>query len=476
MSEFASPAFRRIFAGLVIVVALGALDQTIVTTALPAIAREMHGLEELSWIIVAYLLTATSVTLVYGKLSDIYGRRRLMLVAVALFLIASILCALAQNVTQLVLARALQGAGGGGLIVLGQATLADLVSPRERGRYQAWFSLVWATAGVAGPPLGGFFVDALTWRWAFWVNIPLAVAAYVIFSRTTLLDRAPSVARRSIDYFGIALFTVASTLMLLISSLGGSSYAWTSPTIVSMSLAAVVFLAVFVVSQFRTIEPVLPPRIFADSIVRVADAGGFILSMLLYGVIVLTPVYLQLVLGMAASTSGACLVPFMASSTGISFVASQLMRRTGRYKWMLQVGMVIAAFGFVLLATMDADTPAWVVMSDTFIIGIGLGPCFPVLNVALANAAQPRDMGVVVSTMSLSRQLGGSFGAAIFWSFFLTTLAVRLTGASRVALEHAFSATFYLGFAVALTGVFVMSLLREVPLRAAAVANATAEG
>jgi EmrB/QacA subfamily drug resistance transporter len=309
------PAFSHrevlgILSGVLIGMFLAALDQTIVATALPTIARELNGAEHLSWIVAGYLLTSTASTPVYGKLSDLFGRRALFRFAIVLFVLASALCALAQSMPQLILARALQGLGGGGLITMAQATIADVISPRERGRYQGYISGVWAVASVGGPVLGGFFAEYLSWRWVFWINLPLGLAALGIAHLS--LRRLPRQRlARPIDYPGAVLLVGAVTALLLVTSWAGVVAPWTSPTILGLALAGVALVALFIVQELRAAEPLLPPRLFRDRVVRIANIASFITSMAMFGATVFLPVFLQVVMGISASRSGMLVIPLM---------------------------------------------------------------------------------------------------------------------------------------------------------------------
>ncbi|HYM04229.1 MAG TPA: MDR family MFS transporter [Stellaceae bacterium] len=479
-----------VLSGVLFGMLLAALDQSIVATALPAIAGEFQGLEHLSWIVAGYLLTSTAATPIYGKLSDLYGRRLLLQTAITVFVLASILCGLAQSMGQLIAARALQGLGGGGLISMAQAVIADVISPRERGRYQAYLSGVWATASVGGPVLGGLFVDYLTWRWVFWINLPVGIAAFVL-CRRALARLTVQRARRRIDYLGAALLTAAVTDLLLVATWGGTAFSWTSPVILALIALAPPLIGAFIVQELRAAEPILPPRLFADPVIAVANIVSFVASMVMFGAIILLPVYLQLVAGSGAGQSGVLLIPLMAGTVAGAFTSGQLMRRTGRYKVVPIVGLSMATLAYAMLATMGAATPTWLRMSYMGFLGIGVGTSMPVMLVAVQNAAQARDIGVATSTVSFFRSLGGSFGAAILWSVLLAALgrelagtqdgigaallgggpgaAARLTGEQRAilapALEDAFHLVFAIGAAIALCSVVAAAFLKELALR-----------
>lgn len=489
-----------VLSGILLGMLLAALDQSIVATALPAIAGELHGLEHLSWIVAGYLLTSTASTPVYGKMSDLYGRRTLLQIAIAVFVAASVLCGLAQDMPQLIAARALQGLGGGGLISMAQAVIADVISPRERGRYQAYLSGVWATASVGGPVLGGFFVDYLTWRWVFWINLPLGVAAFIL-CRRALVRLATPRAQRRIDYLGAALLTAAVADLLLIASWGGATFSWTSPTLLVLIAAAPLLVGAFMVQELRAAEPILPPRLFANAVISMASLISFIVAMAMFGAIVLLPVFLQLVIGAGAGHSGILLIPLMGGTVVGAFTSGQLMRRSGRYKPFPLAGLAMSTLAFALMATMDAATPPATAMIYMGFLGIGIGMSMPVMLVAVQNAAEPRDIGVATATVAFFRSLGGSFGAAILWSVLLGALARHLAAAGggldavllqgapdlgahlppaeRALLLPALAQSFHLVFAIAAaitaTSAIATCFLRELPLRTTAARAAPPE-
>jgi len=488
--SFSHREILGILSGILLGMMLAALDQSIIATALPAIAGELGGFEHLSWIVAGYLLTATASTPVYGKLSDLYGRRLMLEIAIALFVLASALCGLAQTMPELIAARGLQGLGGGGLISMAQAIIADVIAPRERGRYQAYLSGVWASASVGGPVLGGVFVDYLSWRWAFWINLPVGIAAFVL-CRRALAALATRRAQRRIDYLGAALLVLAVADLLLIFTWGGTSYGWTSPLLVMLMAMAPPLVIAVILQELRAPEPVLPPRLFANSVVRTATLASFVVAMAMFGGIVLLPVFLQLVTGVGAGHSGVLLIPLMAGSVAGAFTSGQMMRRTGRYKIFPLIGLSAAALAFALLATMSEATAPSLAMAYMGALGIGVGMSMPVMLVAVQNASEPRDIGVATAAVAFFRSLGGSFGAAILWSVFLAALArglaagggglgiellrsgpdaaAQLLPSQRALLIPALVRAFHLAFAIAAgitaLGVVVSAFLRELPLR-----------
>ena len=488
--SFSHREVLRILSGILLGMMLAALDQSIVTTALPAIAGELGGFAHLSWIVSAYLLTATASTPIYGKLSDLYGRRAMLQTAIALFVLASLLCSLAHTMPQLIAARGLQGLGGGGLISMAQAIIADVIAPRERGRYQAYLSGVWATASVGGPVLGGFFVDYLSWRWVFWINLPVGIAAFLL-CRRALAALVTRRAQRRIDYVGALLLTLAVTDLLLIFTWGGTTYDWTSPRLLALIAAAPPLVAAVMLQEMRAPEPILPPHLFANPVISVATLASFIVAMAMFGGVVLLPVFLQLVSGIGAGQSGVLLIPLMAGTVVGAYSAGQLMRHTGRYKIYPLIGLSLGALALGLLATMTATTSPATAMVYMGMLGIGIGSSMPVMLVAVQNAAELRDIGVATAAVAFFRSLGGSFGAAILWSVFLAALGRglarrgsgvgvdflqsgpdalgQLPAAQRALLVPALVQAFHLVFAIAASimvlSVLVAALLRELPLR-----------
>lgn len=485
----AAPSAREIVAnlsGVLLAVTLSALDQNIVTTALPAIARELHGLEHLSWTVVAYLLTWTTLTPIYGKLSDLFGRGRLILGALLLFLVASTLCALSQNLNELIAARALQGAGGGGLMVLAQAIIGDFVAPRERGRVQAFTSVLWGISSICGPMLGGFFVDNWSWRWVFWINLPVGVLSFVLIRHA--VARLPhNEVPRPIDYVGSVLLVGATTSLLLASSSVGTSAHWLSPVFLATLVLCVALTAVFVLWERRAREPLFPPRLLKKRTIRLVSGAIFLLSVELFTCIVMLPVFFQLVMHSSAGSSGALLIPLLLATTVASFSTGQFMRQTGRYKALVPIAFALACAGFLLLATLGAQTPVALVSLYLFILGIGIGANYPIILAAAQNVADTGDIGAATSTVVFFRALGSSVGAAIFWSILLVSLSrhladvgmesiraaifngAALPAAQAASVQGALIAAFHVAFVaaagVAAAGVVLGLLLHETPLR-----------
>src|SRR4051812_45596327 len=342
---------RLTFAGLLLAMLLASLDQTIVSTALPTIVRDLGGLDQLSWVVTAYLLTATVSTPLWGRVSDLYGRKPLFQASIAVFLAGSALSGVAQGITELIGFRALQGLGAGGLMTLAMAIVADIVAPRERGRYQGYIQMVFVLASVAGPLLGGLFADHLSWRWVFYVNLPIGAAALAVVSAT--LDHAVPGARPRIDWTGATLLAAALTAVLLLTTWGGRQYAWDSAEIAGLAVGAVALLAAFVARERRAAEPILPLRLFRDPVFDVVSIVLFLTTCAFFAAIVFTPLYLQVVTGASATSSGLLLLPMMLAAAASTAVSGRLISRTGRYKRFPVAGLAIMAAGLLLLSRMD---------------------------------------------------------------------------------------------------------------------------
>ncbi len=478
-----------IFSGLMLGMLLAALDQTIVATALPTIVGELGGLEHLSWVVTAYLLAATVSTPLWGKFGDLYGRKRMFQLAIVIFLVASALAGLSQSMAQLIAFRFLQGIGGGALIVLAQAIIADVVSPRQRGRYQGYFGALFGASSVAGPLLGGFFTDHLSWRWVFYINLPLGILALVVTSAVL----PASVTRRQarIDWAGAALLTAAISCLVLLTTWGGGEFAWSSPTIIGLGLAFVLLVGGFVTVEQRAVEPILPLRLFRGPIFTVSSSVAFVIGVAMFGCISFLPLFLQVAGGASATNSGLLLVPLMLGLLSASIVAGQIITRTGRYRFLPITGTAVAAVGLLLLSTMDAGTPRSTSGLYMTILGVGLGLSMQVLVLATQNSVQVADLGVATSTVNFFRSVGGSVGVATFGALFNARLAAEMAGSSASALAGASMrpetvatlpadqrADFVVSFSTALTDVFLIAvpvmllafaltwLLREIPLRA----------
>jgi EmrB/QacA subfamily drug resistance transporter len=422
--ERAKPNLRLVFGGLLLVMFLAALDQTIVATALPTIVGDLGGLNHISWVVTAYLLAQTVVTPLYGKLGDLYGRKIVLQAALIIFLLGSALCGLSKSLDELIAFRALQGLGGGGLMVSAQAAIGDVVPPRERGRYTGLFGAVFGLASVAGPLLGGFLTSDLSWRWIFYVNLPLGVAALFVLAAT--LPAASERVHHKIDYLGIVLLGGGLSAIVLGASLGGTSYAWGSATIVGLGIGGVVLLAAFLVCERHASEPVLPPRLLSNPVFAVTSAVGFVVGFALFGAVTYLPLFLQVVKGASPTSSGLQLVPLMGGLLVTSIASGQVITRTGRYKAFPIAGTAVMTLGLYLLSTMGPTSSVGTIFAFMFILGLGLGMVMQVLVLAVQNAVEYSDLGVATSGATLFRSIGGSLGTATLGAIFANRLSEEL--------------------------------------------------
>lgn len=487
---FSHRQIQLIFSGLMLGMLLAALDQTIVATALPTITGELGGLNHLSWVVTAYLLASTVSTPLYGKLGDLYGRKRLFQIAIVVFLVGSMLCGLAQSMPQLIAFRAIQGIGGGGLMVLAQAIIAEVVSPRERGRYQGYFGAVFGVSSVAGPLLGGFLTDQISWRWVFYVNIPLGIAALVVTA--IVLPASPQHGKPKVDYLGAALLSAAVTCLVLLTTWGGTEHPWGSPTIVLLGVGAVVLLGVLLTVEWRSPEPIVPVHLFRVRTFNVATSVSFIVGLAMFGAISFLPLFLQVVNNASATNSGLLLLPLMLGMLTASMGSGQVISRTGRYKLFPVIGCATAAIAMFLLSTMGTGTSQTTVTVYMAALGVGLGFTMQTMILAVQNVVRLGDLGAATSSVSFFRSMGGAIGVALFGALFNGLLADRIgttiaigegvgfTPETIAQLPPGEHATFVAGFADALTTVFgyaapllvaafaLACLLREVPLRSSA--------
>ena len=401
-----------VMSGLMLGVLLAALDQTIVATALPRIVGEFNGLEHLSWVVTAYLVTSTASTPLYGKISDLYGRKPVFQFAIVVFLLGSILCGMAQSMGQLIAFRAIQGLGAGGLMVMAITIIGDIISPRERGRYQGYFGGVFGVASVAGPLLGGYFTEQLTWRWIFYVNVPVALAALVV---TSIVLKMPHTRREhKIDYAGSALLVAAVTTVLLVTVWGGRTYDWTSATILALSAAGLLLSVAFVVREHYASEPILPLALFRNKVFTIANGVTFIVGLAMFGAIVYLPLYLQVVKGKSPTVSGLLLLPLMAGVLFASIGSGRIISRIGRLKIFPIIGTALMTASLLMLSQVKIDTTLWMISIAMVVLGLGLGCVMQVLILAVQNAVDRRDLGVATSATAFFRTLGGAFGTAIF--------------------------------------------------------------
>jgi EmrB/QacA subfamily drug resistance transporter len=416
---------RAIFAALVLVLLLASLDQTIVSTALPTIVGEIGGIAHLSWIVTSYLLATTVVIPLYGKLGDIYGRRPVLFTAIAIFLGGSALCGMAQNLPELIAFRAIQGLGGGGLIVTTMAVIGDIVSPRDRGRYQGFFGAVFGLSTVIGPLLGGFFVEHLTWRWIFYINLPLGLIALAVINATFKTPHNPS-QQAAIDYAGATLLTVALTGIVLVTSLGGTLIRTAPVSLFALLLVSTVTLIAFVRVEYLTTHALLPLSLFENQTFVVAITIGFIIGAALFGSITLLPTYFQVVKGVEPTTAGLYMTPMMLGVFVSSMISGQIISWTGRYKIFPICGTALMTLALFLLSRLSLATESLTASAYMLLLGLGLGMVMQILVMAVQNAVAYKQLGVATSGTTLFRSIGGSVGAALFGGIFSVILESRI--------------------------------------------------
>ncbi|MEU3601960.1 MFS transporter [Streptomyces sp. NPDC006798] len=479
---------------------LAALDQTIVSTALPTIVSELGGLEHLSWVVTAYLLASTAATPLWGKLGDQYGRKKLFQTAIVIFLIGSALCGIAQNMPQLIGFRALQGLGGGGLMVLSMAIVGDIVSPRERGRYQGLFGAVFGASSILGPLLGGFFTEHLSWRWVFYINLPIGAVALVVIAAVLRIPARPT--RHTIDYLGTFLIAAVATCLVLVASLGGTTWAWGSAQVIGLAVLGLVLLVLFVLVERRAAEPVLPPHLFRIRTFTLVSVISFVIGFAMFGAMTFLPTFLQVVRGVSPTLSGVHMLPMVLGLLIASTASGQLVSRTGRWKVFPVAGTAITAVGLLLLHRLTEFSSDAVMSLSFFVFGFGLGLVMQVLVLVVQNAVRYEDLGVATSGATFFRSIGASFGVAVFGTIFSNGLRDKLSaalagrpvppgaGADQLAadpqaisqLPPALRGPVVHAFASAITDVFLYAVpvvvlafvvscfLREDPLRASVTA------
>lgn len=462
----------QVITGIILCMLLAAIDQTVVIPAVPAIAADLHGFAHLSWVVTAYLLTSTATTPLYGRLSDQYGRRVTLIPSIIVFVIASCLCAVSQTLPELIGARALQGIGGGGLFAISQAAIADVVSPRERGKYQGYMAGTWGVASTAGPVLGGWVTDHLTWRWIFWFNLPLGIAALVM-SQIGLRQLRQARLGGRIDFLGAILLTFAVTAFLLGLSWGGHAYPWLSGPVLGIFVAGILLIAVLWTWEQHTATPLLPVRLFASGSFNRLVGIGFITALVMFSSIFLLPLFFQLVFHANPAQSGWDIMPFMIASTLGAFAAGQWARRIGRTRGLMLGGLGASAVGFALLGVLPDTLPLPLIVFVCFAVGVAIGFVLPSCLVAIQNAAPRADVGAATATLLLLRAMGGAFGATLAGAILVlrlgsaidalgTTSAIVPTGP---ALPAAFHLAFLISAAISAVGFIICLKVEDLALR-----------
>ena len=482
-----------IIGALILGMFLAALDQTVVATALPTIVGDLHGASHLTWVVTAYLLSSTVSTPLWGKLGDQFGRKVFFQAAIVIFLIGSALSGLSHSMLELIVFRAVQGLGGGGLMVGAQTIVGDVVSPRERGRYMGLFMAMFGVTTVIGPLIGGVFVEYLSWRWIFYINIPIGLVALVVTAAA--LPGALTRVKRVIDYLGTALLALAATSLVLFTSLGGTSYAWGSPMVIGLAVAGVVLAVLFLLAEKRAKEPVIPLALFKNRVFSSASAIGFVVGFTMFGAMTFLPLFLQIVKGVSPTMSGLRLFPMMGGLLVGSIGSGQIVSRWGRYKVFPVVGTGLITVGLYLMSLVGVDTGAWTMSAYMAIFGLGLGLVMQVLVVAVQNAVPYEELGTATSGATFFRMIGGSFGTAVFGAFYANLVVgnvlhqlhltsappgFSLSGDNPGALKqlspvlragvidgvsHTIQTVFLIGVPIAFVAFLLSWLLPELPLR-----------
>ncbi|MFL6833216.1 MAG: MFS transporter [Xanthobacteraceae bacterium] len=489
-------SIRAVFGALFLALWLAALDQTVVSTALPTMVADLGGLSYLSWVVTAYLLTSTVAGPLYGKFGDLYGRKIVLQVAIAVFLVGSALCGIAQNMMQLIVFRAIEGIGGGGLIVITISVIGDLIPPRERGRYQGFFGAVFGTATIVGPLVGGFLVDQLSWRWIFYINLPTGILAMAVIA--AVLPSRSTRRRHAIDYAGALLLTAALSAVILFTGLGGTTFPWSSPVMLGLLAASVAGTVAFIAVELRSPEPILPMSLFGNRNFAVASGVGLIVGLSLFGAVTFLPIYLQVVKGVSPLTSGVLLMPMMLGMLATSVISGRIISRFGRYKLFPILGTGTMTFGLGALSLLTIESNDWQTAIDALWLGLGMGMVMQVLIIAVQNSVDYKHLGVATSGTMLFRSLGGALGVALFGAIFANRLHAQLAGPGMdflatvmpsavkglppnlheeyiTAVMAALHPIFLVAAAISAVGFALAWMLREYPLREGAPAEGMGE-
>lgn len=421
-----SGSIRMVIGSVGVLLLLAALDQTIVSTALPTIVADLGGLDHLSWVVTAYILASTVSAPLYGKLGDLYGRRNMVFVSVGLFLTGSALCGLAQSMGFLILSRAIQGLGGGGLFVLALAVVGDVIPPRDRGKVQGVFAAVFSLSSVIGPLMGGWFVEAFTWHWIFYINIPLGALAVSGFA-VSFAPRGVRV-RHKVDWAGAATLSVSLASLTLVTSLGGNTFAWSSPVAMGLIAATLVAGTAFFAIERRADEPILPPDLFRSNVFVTTSVIGFVTGATIFGAVTFLPIYLQIAKGISPTVSGLMLVPMTLGIVIAANVTGRYMGRTGKYRRMTLIGTSLMFTGSLLLTRIAQDTSTATFGVSIAILGFGMGCIFPVVTTAVQNAVPREHLGTATAAGVMFRQVGGSLAVAVFGALFAARVTAGLGG------------------------------------------------
>jgi EmrB/QacA subfamily drug resistance transporter len=425
-----------IISALMLVMLLAALDQTIVSTALPRIASDLHGLNKISWVATAYLLTSAITTPLYGKISDLFGRKKIFQTAIVIFLIGSMLCGISQTMNELVVARALQGIGAGGLMSLVMAIVGDIIPPRQRGRYMGYFGAVFGVASVAGPLLGGFLTDSLSWRWVFFVNMPIGILALIAVA--TRLHLPVHKLQHKIDYLGAALLSAGTISLLLATVWGGITYPWGSTQVLSLIAGGIILIGLFIAQERRASEPIIPLHLFRNDIFRVSSLLSLLSGIAMFAAILYIPLYQQAVRGYSPTQSGLLMLPLVLGLLLASITSGRLTSKLGRYKIFPIIGTAILSLGLWLFSHITLTTSEWLVGVWMLVVGAGLGSFMQIMTVAIQNAVPQKELGTATSVVTFFRSLGGSFGGAIFGTILISRFSKHLeeTLGSNAANAH----------------------------------------